>query len=172
VRFCRFATRWFCCEHRPINTDSRRFWFKLAAAAIGLAVVGYAAVSFIGADSRTVVLPDGVELTLVGVKVGTNAWFPSGLLDNLFQKVFPGKSLTIAGFRFPPVSPVKQHMKNLFGNPGATFYLMQRGTQNRAPFQDPATGWFKDARATIADEKGVTGRIKTSQLGSNQNQPL
>ena len=126
-----------------------------AAAAIVLAVSFCAGLSITRTIYREEVKSGGVDFSLIAVIPGTNACFPGGPLDKLFQRFFPGKSLSIGPLKFAPVLPlthISHYVEDgrVFAPNQATIWLRSKGGR----FPVPEKIWFQDIRATIADERG------------------
>jgi len=134
----------------------RQSKLKLAAgAAIVLAVSFCAGLSIKRTIYREGVKSGGVDFSLIAVTPGTNACFPGGPLDKLFQRFFPGRSLSIGPLKFAPVLPlthISHYVEDgrVFAPYQATIWLRSKGGR----FPVPEENWFQDIRATIADERG------------------
>ena len=148
----------------------RRFWFKLSAAVAGLAVAVWAAVWFFGANSRTVMLPRGVRLSLVAVTQGaTNACFPGGPLDKLFQRLFPGKSVSIGKLKFAPILPLTDIAysavtgREASPNQAIVWLRDELGGLSNGRHSVSRDQWHQDFRAAIADEAGEEWEMRPGQ---------
>jgi hypothetical protein len=141
----------------------RQSKFKLAAgaalAAIVVAGMVIAIVSFIESKRRTRLLPGGVELSLLAVTSATNTYFPGGPLDKFMHSVFPGRSFRVGPFKYLPVAPFDETRRNTNGNlrmpDQQIFWLRAKGSRSLTLF--PNSDYLGPAgarRATISDEQG------------------
>ena len=115
-------------------------------------------------------LASGMQLTLLGVTHGpTNTFFPGGKLDEMIHRLFSAKGIQLGPLKIKPAAPLsddwrKQDGSTAFPNKSVV-WIGHRGPTNLALLPVPEKDWFKEIRATMADEMGEEWEMRPIGLG-------
>ncbi|HEX5221092.1 MAG TPA: hypothetical protein VFZ59_16125 [Verrucomicrobiae bacterium] len=104
-------------------------------------------------------LANGTQLSLRGVTQGpTNTLFPGGRIDALIYQFISPKGIHVGPVNLAPAPPLSDDWRKPDGSPAfptkAVIWIGHHGPTNLPLLPIPESKWFRDIRATLADETG------------------
>lgn len=119
-------------------------------------------------------LANGMQLSLLGVTHGTNhTLFPGGRLDELIYRMTSAKGIQFGPLNIKPAAPLadnpwrSQDGSIKFPNK-AVIWIGHHGPTNLALLPAPEDDWFKEIRATLADETGEEWETRQPGFGQSR----